>query len=384
MPVSRRDWAPHQVIVYNLTQRDASGAPKLVRALTYEPATLDPPPPGSALRREWDAFFGASAHPAATALSGRPSERASQRPDTPGAAELAALASIPVAFDGPLRPFASCCFSADGRQLLAVSAAPEARAVCWHWATNVVAFSNNGLLLDRHDAPTAQASDSESGCGGAPPSEPALLATGSASDSAGGRGAAAGGHGRGSVARGALAASVARVRFHPTDPSLVSTSGPSHVRLWRVSPQPQETASSAAPAAGHGSSGGPAPRSAAAAAAALGLGPPKLCLLPLPPVRRLPPRDDAERYSDHAWLADGRLVVSSDAGHLVVVGCHAQWRLRGFSITRRPSCRSLLRPCFCCIPLKSFSLYSKSHHQPPPSPISSFFLLIFFQIQGGG
>jgi hypothetical protein len=193
------------VIVYNLTQRDASGAPKLVRALTYEPATLDPPPPGSALRREWGAFFGASPHPAATAPPGRSlpgsRERTGERPDTPGAAELAALASIPAAFDGPLRPFASCCFSADGRQLLAVSAAPEARAVCWHWATNVVAFSNNGLLLDSHDAPTAQASDSGSRCGGAPPSEPALLATGSAS-------ASDGGHGRGSVARGAVAFSI--------------------------------------------------------------------------------------------------------------------------------------------------------------------------------
>ena len=137
-------------------------------------------------------------------------------------------------------------------------------------------------------------------------------------------------------------ANVGRIRFHPSDPTLVSTTGPSHVRLWRVSPTPQEEEEEPDSAAKHSTTGGKhprrshgnsgsgggggeessskhAPRSAAAAAAALGLGPPKLCLLPLPPVRRLPSRDEGERYTDHVWLSDSRLVVCSDAGHLVVV-----------------------------------------------------------------
>ena len=335
------------MIVYNFTQRDAYGAPKLVRSLTYDPAILDPPPKGSPLYREWDAYFGPSARSSSTGGSPSGAElRVSsgssshlEEPATPGGGSVGATASdvnAATAFDGPLRPFVSCCFSPDGSQVLAVSAAPEARAVCWHWSKNQVAFSNLGLLLDPRDAPTGE------GGGGGAAAAAALGSNGLDSpEPLTPNGSSQPGSSSGRMSQTPQPANVGRIRFHPSDPTLVSTTGPSHVRLWRVSPTPtddEEPDSAKHSSAGgknsrrsNGNGGGAdgsssggnnskhAPRSAAAAAAALGLGPPKLCLLPLPPVRRLPARDEGERYSDHAWLADSRLVVCSDAGHLVVV-----------------------------------------------------------------
>jgi len=319
--------SPFQVLVYNLAHK---GAPRRVTTLTFDLA-LDAPPVESKL---------AAAKKGSKGMDGKDGKQ--DRPRDVG------------------QPWATCAFSPDGTVLLAVSGAPESRAVGWHWLKNRVAFSSRCLALDHaREAFEAQAEGFARASANSAPGSPlrrsqsvdgaavalheqqqkkkkqqqqqrsrrgspgnSLDADGNGSvNGGGGSGGGLGPASPGSRSRspggdrfadagllseggGAVALEVARVRFLPAGLAapggndevangggggggelVVSTSGPGHVRLWKV------TAVTA-----------PAVLEAAAAAVSQGLRPPELfTLAPLPPVRRMLPLEAGEAYTDHDW-----------------------------------------------------------------------------------
>jgi hypothetical protein len=169
------------------------------------------------------------------------------------------------------QPFVSACFSGEGDTVACVTGAPESRLVAWHWQRNRVAFSNRRLELPP-DAPVAAPAAAEhDALGGTPPPPPLC---------------------------------VQRITFHPTDPTVLATSGPTHLRLWKVAPFAAAAASAGAKGRGlpiGAAAGGEDELVATAAAAKAGEGRGPKQLHAMAAVRHLPGREEGEEYTDHTW-----------------------------------------------------------------------------------
>lgn len=146
-------------------------------------------------------------------------------------------------------PIVTCCFSEMNGLFVGVTEAPQSRVIGWQWQKNKIVFSQGMLKLQSDET----ANNSNIGQKDkventqrrkhASPSEAAL--------------------------------EVGRVRFHPDDSNIISTSGPTHMRLWRImQPSTPEDIKVRG----------------------------KRAFLELQPsIKRMPVRDQEETYNDHTW-----------------------------------------------------------------------------------
>jgi WD40 repeat protein len=169
------------------------------------------------------------------------------------------------------QPLVTAAFSDNGL-FVGVTESPQSRVIGWQWQKNKIVFSHSMLRIP-DESPSSIGVTGNTPIGASPSMRRMTGGAGAGLD--GGLPRRRQTNNFEQVAPVESSLQVDRVRFHPDDPNILSTSGPSHIRLWRVTTPstPEE----------------------------IKLRGKRAYLELLPSFKRMPLKDQDETYNDHTW-----------------------------------------------------------------------------------